>query len=162
MINNWKYRPEGEKLRPAYSKKQVSQCIPKISKCHWTRENKQRNPIIKRLYVPDLSQWLYQIRTGFVKYCWLHSGNRGETDCVGHNNTVFLQRYNTRRCQCCMIPSSIYRTFNSMSFLISTKPWSHIYSLKLHHIKQWSHIYSLKLHRLQKYCNAIDRIPVAC
>ena len=45
-----KIAPRGRNPQPALTKKQVSQCIHKISKCHWILENEHRNSIIDRIH----------------------------------------------------------------------------------------------------------------
>ena len=57
----WKYHPEEENPRPAKYRKQVSQCIHKISMCHWILENEHRNPIVKRVHAPAMAN-------GCIKY----------------------------------------------------------------------------------------------
>ena len=47
-----KYHPEEGNCWSAQSRKQVSQCIHKISKCHWTLENEHRKPIINTFHAP--------------------------------------------------------------------------------------------------------------
>ena len=49
---NSKYCPEDGNPQLAWFKKQVCQCIHKISKCHWLLDNEHRNPIINRVDAP--------------------------------------------------------------------------------------------------------------
>ena len=46
------YCPEDRNPWPVWFEKHVSQCIHKISKCHWILENEPRNPIINRIHAP--------------------------------------------------------------------------------------------------------------
>ena len=53
MLRNYiKYPPKDRNPRLALSKKQVSQCIHKISKCHRIPENEHTNPIINKVHAP--------------------------------------------------------------------------------------------------------------
>ena len=58
----------------------VSQCIQKMSKCHWTLQNECRNPIINMVHAPTKVNGCTKYKTGSVEYCRLYSGNEGRTD----------------------------------------------------------------------------------
>ena len=47
---NRQHCPVDGNPHPVQSKKQVSQCIHKISKCHWILDNQHKNPIISTVH----------------------------------------------------------------------------------------------------------------